>query len=582
MKTKMFFFFICIFSALVKVSLLEEDENPSNITDFICFGFDNYKANTTNITFKALFQNLSKKNMTKYFEMNANITYLTNNNISISYDKEQKITNCTIENTKLNDDFIYYNCFISNPNISNITNITLWRRNADFGGEVVPGYLILDPMFNLVEFTKELYIFNLTEEIEEKHGQFILKGNMHKNLNDNEEFKIEYNDMKGAFSCENKRELFYECKISPTSLIENRTIEQRTADSSKSKIIISARFLENINITYPKNATIDNPNEKNATIISIGNFNDNEYLKDAIGKIYMKCRDYSLKYLKEFIRFYVEISYNPRTNLRMLESKEQIEVIGKKNLSEISKGIVSYDLTYMNTTNKKIENISSPSNISFSDSNTFIGENNEMNIQFNKDENYQFLEKEEKKYESMFLKKNKNNYDANINSDSFSFGFDTQDDILNVEDNAEVEVSYIPSNEERYFDKCKIKKSESKSYNIICSPKRSVNALMNTLRIDITNLLKKRRLSSVSVRILEDATNTTLIPDLDSVGVIKYLYYPKNNSKGLSGAEIAILIIATIAAILAVLYLFFFLNRRQGSRAKNNDVISIPLQQIKN
>ena len=266
----------------------------------------------------------------------------------------------------------------------------------------------------------------------------------------------------------------------------------------------------------------------------------------------------------------------------MLESKEQIEVIGKKNLSEISKGIVSYDLTYMNTTNKKIENISSPSNISFSDSNTFIGENNEMNIQFNKDENYQFLEKEEKKYESMFLKKNKNNYDANINSDSFSFGFDTQDDILNVEDNAEVEVSYIPSNEERYFDKCKIKKSESKSYNIICSPKRSVNALMNTLRIDITNLLKKRRLSSVSVRILEDATNTTLIPDLDSVGVIKYLYYPKNNSKGLSGAEIAILIIATIAAILAVLYLFFFLNRRQGSRAKNNDVISIPLQQIKN
>ena len=36
-------------------------------------------------------------------------------------------------------------------------------------------------MFNLVKFTKELYIFNLTEEIEEKHGQFILKGEMHKN-----------------------------------------------------------------------------------------------------------------------------------------------------------------------------------------------------------------------------------------------------------------------------------------------------------------------------------------------------------------------------------------------------------------
>ena len=107
--------------------------------------------------------------------------------------------------------------------------------------------------------------------------------------------------------------------------------------------------------------------------------------------------------MKDFFRFCVYINYNPSTNLRMLESMEQIEVIGTKNLSEISKGIVSYDLTYKNTTNKTIRKISSPNNNSFSVNETFIGENNEMNIEFKKDENYEFLEEQEKKYESMFF-----------------------------------------------------------------------------------------------------------------------------------------------------------------------------------
>ena len=80
----------------------------------------------------------------------------------------------------------------------------------------------------------------------------------------------------------------------------------------------------------------------------------------------------------------------------MLQNKEQIEVIGTKNLSEISKSIVSYDLTYKNTANKTIVEIYSPCNISLSDNGTFIGKNNEMNIDFNKDEKYEFLDKEEK------------------------------------------------------------------------------------------------------------------------------------------------------------------------------------------
>ena len=584
MKPINFFFVIFIFFALVKVSLLEED----NI-DFLCLGFENYREDKTNITFKALFMNLSNKSMTNSFGFYANITYLPNSSVPNSYAIDTKNVNCTIENTKLNDDYIYYNCFIPISNISNISKINnISRGNNYFGGEVFPGDLLLDPNFNLVEFTKELYIFNLTKEIEEKHGQFILKGEMHKNLNDNGEFKIVYNDMNGTLNCQKTSGLSYECKLLPTSIIENRTIDQRPVDSSKSKIIIIARFLKNKNITYPKNSTTDDPKDKKATIISVGNFNHNNALEDAKGKIYLRCGDYALKYLKEFIRFYVDINYNPITNLRMLQNKEKIEVIGKKNLSEISKSIVSYDLTYMNTTNKTIIAISSPSNISFSDNNdTFIGENNEMNVDFTEDETYDFLEKGEKKYEPMYLKKNKKNendegnYNAIINYDSFSFGFDTQDDILNIENNADVEVSYKPDNEARYFDKCIIEKTGNESYSIKCSPKRSVYALMNTLRIDITNLLKKRRLRSVSGRILQDATNTTLIPDPNSTGVIDYTYDPKiskfiskKSSGGLSGGTITAIVLAIVFAILAVLFLIFFCNRPLLSVDKNNNVIN--------
>lgn len=46
----------------------------------------------------------------------------------------------------------------------------------------------------------------------------------------------------------------------------------------------------------------------------------------------MKCGDYSCHYLKQYIRFLVDINYNSITKLRMLQSKEQIEVIGTKIL----------------------------------------------------------------------------------------------------------------------------------------------------------------------------------------------------------------------------------------------------------
>ena len=213
MKPKKFFFLVCIFFALVEVSVLEEkEENSTYIIDFICLGLENYKANETNITFKALFMNLNNKEMINSFRIKSNITYLTRSSDQNSFTTEHRNGECTIENTKLNDDYIYYNCIISIDNISNIKHISISGGGDYFGGEVVPGYYLLEKN-NLKEFTKELYIFNLTEEIEEKHGQFILKGKMHKNLTDNEEFKIAYNDMNGTLDCQKKKRIILRMQI---------------------------------------------------------------------------------------------------------------------------------------------------------------------------------------------------------------------------------------------------------------------------------------------------------------------------------------------------------------------------------
>lgn len=565
MKPTTFFFLIYIFLSL------------ANAQNYILLGFENYKSDKEKISFKMIAKNLNNITFSKWMDLNSYITYLTNSSNPNSSKSISQGGNCTIDNNNLNDIYIYYSCLIPITNISNITEVKLEKN---FGDEVEIKSLATEAMKNLVTYVHELYIFNLTNK-EEKHGQFILKGEMHKNLNDNETFKIMHDNINGTLNYQNKGGLKYECKFSPTSIIDV-TINQKTAESSKSKIYILAEIIDG-KIVFPKGG--NKPVEEiNATVVSMGNFKQaNNYTEDARGKIYFKCGDYALKNLKEYIKFYVNIYYNQIRNLRMLQTTEKIAVIGIKNTSEIFKNIISYDLTYNNTKNKNIVNITSPENITFSVNNSFIEEDNEMNIDFSKNKDYDILSDVQKKIEPLYLKNNKkndyekDNYDAKINSDSFSFDFETQEGILNNEKNAIVDVSYEPYNEDRFFDSCFLEEKGENSYSIKCNPKRSVYAKMNTLIIDITNLVNRRRLGSVSLRNLDEKVNSTLVADPNQEGVIDYTYdpkintfIPKKNDSGLSGGAIAAIIIASIVAILAVVFLIYWFNRPIKPAIKND------------
>ena len=566
MKPTTFFFLIYIFLSF------------ANAQNYILLGFEKYKSDKEKISFKMIAKNLNNFTFSKWMDLNSYITYLTNSSNPNSYESISQGGNCTIDNNNLNDIYIYYSCLIPIINISKITEVKLEKNFGD-GVDISP--LAKEAMKNLVTYVHELYIFNLTTNNEEKNGQFILKGEMHKNLNDNETFKIMHDDINGTLNCQNKGGLKYECKFSPTSIIDE-TINQKTAESSKSKIYILAETIDGT-IVFPKRGY--QPDEKiNATVVSMGNFKQaNNYTENARGKIYFKCGNYALKNLKEYIKFYVNIHYHQIRNLRMLQTTEKIAVIGTKNTSEMFKNIISYDLIYNNTINKNIVNITSPENITFSINNSFIEEDNEMNIDFSKNKDYDIMSDVQKKIEPLYLKNNKkdlgdeDNYDAKINSDSFSFDFETQEGILNNEKNATVDVSYEPYNEDRFFDSCFLEEKGENSYSIKCNPKRSVYAKMNTLIIDITNLVNRRRLGSVSLRNLDEKVNSTIVADPNQEGFIDYTYdpkintfIPKKNDSGLSGGAIAAIIIASIVAILAVVFLIYWFNRPINPAIKND------------
>ena len=234
--------------------------------------------------------------------------------------------------------------------------------------------------------------------------------------------------------------------------------------------------------------------------------------------------------------------------------------------------MISYELNYLDTKNSTIVKMESPSNIIFSN-NSELNEPSNNSLVFEGNEYYAFLEDKIIDYIPMNLSSG----DKVITTDdSFYFEFDNG---INVADSV-VNLSCIPYDENRTFINCDLKNLTKRDsvYRIICSPKKSIYAPLNSVRIDITNLNKTSRLRIL----LEKGTNTSLFMDPETEGYIDYTYNPKlngvfhkKNSGGLSGGEIAAIVIASVIAVLAVIFLLYFFNRPPATIIKNNNEIKL-------
>lgn len=330
---------------------------------------------------------------------------------------------------------------------------------------------------------------------------------------------------------------------------------------AKTKIYIKADNIQNKYISFPIKQS-----EKNATIFSIGNFTESTRTEDAKGTIFIKGGINKLIDLDPYMGFNVSITY---LNKAGNEQKKNINVRGEKNSTDLYKGMISYELNYLDTKNSTIVKMESPSNIIFSN-NSELNEPSNNSLVFEGNEYYAFLEDKIIDYIPMNLPSGDK---AITTDDSFYFEFDNG---INVAYSA-VNLSCIPYDENRTFINCDLKERDS-VYRIICSPKKSIYAPLNSVRIDITNLNKTSRLRIL----LEKGTNTSLFMDPETEGYIDYTYNPKlngvfhkKNSGGLSGGEIAAIVIASVIAVLAVIFLLYFFNRPPATIIKNNNEIKL-------
>lgn len=583
MKPVTFFFLITLVFILVKESIqfhlrkLEDDNQE--IMELM--GFGNYAQNANISSFKTIFRKLGNITFDKYLKFDTKIVYLKNISESDSIVKDTKKANCTKEDSNLNKGYASYSCVISINDISNINTVEInedftflnkslddTNKSISVGNQIKKSYLAENSMNNILNETRELFIFTLNSDIIKSNYKSILKGNMHKNLIvDDETFEIISEDANGTLKCQNKNNFNYECLFSPTSKINNVAIDNKSLNSKTSKIyIIADENVQNKKISFPPNSDKET-NFNDVNILSVGNFQPSDNKKDAKGKIYFKGPLYELINLQQFIQFFVKINYTP-TNLRKLEENFLIEAIGEKNNTDLSNGLVSYDITYLNTTNKTIINIDSPNIIKFSDQNDTFNET-DINMTFSSNENHNFLETIVN-IPIMITLRN----DIKSKPESFFFDFTGDNEIINGNDTTAY-ISYIPYNENRSYSDCNIVKvgkqdDYTSSYTINCKPKRSIYAPKSSLIIDIINLNENRRsLRSTNFRNLQEAGNTTLFLNGDNTdGYIDYTYdpkintfIPKKNDSGLSGGAIAAIIIASIVAILAVVFLIYWFNR---------------------
>ena len=272
---------------------------------------------------------------------------------------------------------------------------------------------------------------------------------------------------------------------------------------------------------------------------------------------------------KKFIRFPVQINF---MGLRFLQGQPiKTNATGERfiNSLEADKGIVRYNITFLNTENlTNILNIVPIDEFEFADNQDF-SDSVKKSIIHRKE--YNLTNKGEFKSTDFNVF---NLRDKHYSPSSFSFDINnlplTDKKNFNITKN-KTYLSYVSMEDSKLDEiECFIINKTS-FYTIDCAPKKSVYTFLKTVEINIPYLETKRRL-----RFLDETNNITLFPPADDDGCIEFDYNPEintfgkkyNKNKGLSPGAIVAIVFATVAAVAAVAVAIFFLNRMPSSPVK--------------
>ena len=526
--------------------------------ELLLVGFRDFKNETKNNKINFSFDILFKKNQSfsDYDPLFFNVT------ISNGTKKRDIELSCKKSDENLDDD-LKYTCKDS-IDLDNIRTINASKKflfsnktmNFTFDDEILESSKILESIDNIQNQTGELnYITFYLKNIANSKNSFNLYGNIAENLT-------------GQVASFKSGEEIYKLTINENQInfIANKYIDEhlngkicKIESSDEDKYILIY-----MNETGIKDlAYYVNPDSKLfVEVIGAGNFTQINK-NNAKGNLFLRGSPELLKSLRRYIKFTANAIYNGR-KLRNLEKTQIINAIGEKNNSQSNENIVVYNVNYTDFTDSSFIALKPANNFNFSDDEGF--ENPEKQITKGVNQNINLSDSNTELPEVIKLKDS--GEQVKYNPSSFEIEFNTTE-TLKLSSNESIfrypsqigsdvmeEINCILYNRININD----------YYKILCSTRKSIHAILRDVSIIIKPQISSR------LRILQTNTNNykTLLFPSNADEIINYEYSAKTHdyfrtskSKGLSAGAIVAIILSSIAALVAVGLVFFFLRKKQ-------------------
>ena len=526
--------------------------------DLLLVGFSNFINKTEKSIINFSFDILFKKNQSfsDYDPLFFNVTI---SNGTIKKDIE---LSCKKSNEKLSDD-LKYTCEDS-IDLDNIRTINASKKflfsnktmNFTFDDEILESSKILESIDNIQNQTGKLdYSTFYLKNIANSKNSFTLYGNIAENLTGQEAFF-------------NSGEEIYKLTINENQInfIANKYIDEhlngkicKIEPSDEDKYILIY-----MNETGIKDlAYYVNPDSKLfVEVIGAGNFTQINK-NNAKGNLFLRGSPELLKSLRRYIKFTANAIYNGK-RLRNLEKTQIINAIGEKNDSQSNEDIVVYNVNYTGFSDSNFIALKPANNFNFSDDIGF--ENPEKQITIGVNQNINLSDSNTELPEVIKLKDSGEH--VKYNPSSFEIEFNTTE-TLKLSSNESIfrYPSQIGSDVMEEINCILYKRTNINDYyKILCSTRKSIHAILRDVRIIINPQISSR------LRILQTNTNNnkTLLFPSDADEIINYEYSAKTHdyfrtskSKGLSAGAIVAIILSSIAALVAVGLVFFFLRKKQ-------------------
>ena len=525
--------------------------------DLLLIGFSNFN-NPTDNKKEFSYDILFKKNNSVSEIDNYNFLY---NNVSISNGTktEQIELNCSkFENSKTNDD-LSYNCkheinsiIFGNITKLNASKIFLFSNGTkNFSDVKIVESSLIDETINNIQNQKDELKLNTyyLKSVSKSNNRFTVDGYINEQHNRTLNSSVLGEEVH-ALVINGTQISFYVDKYIDEHL-NGKMAKIIEGDDSVDYILI---YKNESNIKDL--ARYISPNSKLfVEVFGAGGFSKT----NSKGNIYIIGSPELLKSLRKYIKFTAKAIYNNK-NLRNLE-ETSVNATGVKDDNESTENIVVYDVDYKGLPNSNSIDLKPNNDFMFSEDNVTYDES-QLTVAVDPDINLN-----ESNPEIPDIIKLKDPLEpVKYNPSSFEIEFDT--DELKFSSNK----SYFqyPTNigNKTYEEiNCNLfnKTNSNDYYKISCSTSKTIIALVKKLRITVPQI-------SSTKRNLQATTNnkTFLFPQgNDKLMNYEYSakthdYFRRSKSTGLSAGAIVAIILSSIAALVAVGLVFFFLRKNQS------------------